>query len=60
MKLKDLTQECSCPKEKQEDKMEQRLKETPSQNCPTWGSILSADTIHDIVATVRRCLLTRT
>ena len=29
---------------KDKDKMEQRLKEGPSRDCPTWGSILSADT----------------
>jgi hypothetical protein len=41
---KILTQNCSCLKEIQGQRVEQRLKERPSRNCPTWGSILHADT----------------
>ena len=36
---KILTQNCSCLKEIWGQKVEQRLKETPSKDCPTWGSI---------------------
>jgi hypothetical protein len=41
---KVLTQNCSCLKEIQEQRVEQRLKERPSRDCPTWGSIPHADT----------------
>jgi hypothetical protein len=58
------TKTCSCPKDEQGQKkiiiMEQRLKEEPSGDCPTWGSILSADTKPDAVAVAKRCLLTGT
>ena len=40
---KFLTQNCSCPKEMQGQKMEQRQKERPSRDCPTLGSIPSED-----------------
>jgi len=36
---KILTQNCSCLKEIQGQRVEQRLKERPSRDCPTWGSI---------------------
>ena len=36
---KILTQNCSCWKEIQGQRVEQRLKEKPSRDCPTWGSI---------------------
>ena len=36
---KILTQNCFCLKEMQGQKLEQRLKERPSRNWPTWGSI---------------------
>jgi hypothetical protein len=38
--------------------MEQRLKEGPAGDCPTWGSIMFADTKATIVAMVKRHLLT--
>jgi hypothetical protein len=41
---KNLIQNCSCQKEMQGQRMEQRLKERPSRDCPTWGYIPSADT----------------
>ena len=41
---KFLTQKCSWAKEEQGQEMRQRLKEGPSRDCPTWGSILSAET----------------
>jgi hypothetical protein len=31
-------------------KMEQRLEEGPSEDCPTWGFILSADTKPNTIA----------
>jgi hypothetical protein len=40
--------------------MEQRLKEKPPGDCPTWGTILSADTKPYTVAVVKRQLLTVT
>ena len=40
--------------------MEQRLKERPTGDCPTWGSILSADTKPDTVAIAKRYLRTWT
>jgi hypothetical protein len=40
---KFLTQNCSCLKETQEQRMEQRLKERPSRDCPTLVSIESTD-----------------
>ena len=40
--------------------MEQRLKEEPTKDCPTWGSIMSADTKPNTVAMVKRHMLTRT
>jgi hypothetical protein len=41
---KILTRNCSCLKEIQGQRVEQRLKEKPSRDCPTWGSIPHADT----------------
>jgi len=41
---KILTQNCSCLKEILGQRVEQRLKERPSRDCPTWGSILHAAT----------------
>ena len=38
-----LTQNCSCVKEIQGQRVEQRLKERPSRDCPIWGSIPHAD-----------------
>jgi hypothetical protein len=35
--LKILTQKCSCLKETQRQSVEQRLKERPFRDCPTWG-----------------------
>jgi hypothetical protein len=40
--------------------VEQRLKQGPSGDCTTWGSIMHADTKPDTVAVVRRRLLTGT
>jgi hypothetical protein len=40
---KILTQNCSCLKEIQGQRVEQRLKERPSRECPIWGSIPHAD-----------------
>ena len=57
---KFLTQKCSCPKEEQGQKMEQRLKEGTTDNGPTWGYIMSTGTKSNIVAMVKRCLLTGT
>jgi hypothetical protein len=37
--LKILTQNCSCLKEIQGQRVEQILKERPSKDCPTWGYI---------------------
>ena len=37
--LKILTQNCSCLKEIQGQRVVQRLKEMLSRDCPTWGSI---------------------
>jgi hypothetical protein len=42
--LKTLTQNCSCLKEIQRQSVEQRLKERPSRDCPTWESIPHSDT----------------
>jgi hypothetical protein len=41
---KILTQNCSCLKEMQGRKIERKLKERPSRDCTTLGSVLSADT----------------
>jgi len=41
-------------------KMEQRLKGGSSTDCPTWGSLLSANTKPYTVAEVKRHLLTGT
>ena len=41
---KILTHNCSYLKEIQGQRVEQRLKERPSRDCPTWGSIPHADT----------------
>ena len=57
---KFLTQKCSWAKEEQGQEMGQRLKEGPSRDCPTWGSILSAETKADTVPVVKRCLQTGT
>ena len=40
---KILSQNCSCLKEMQRQRVEQRLKERPSRDCLTWGSTPSAD-----------------
>jgi hypothetical protein len=40
---KILTQNCSCLKEIEGQRVEQRLKKRPSRDCPTWGSFLYAD-----------------
>jgi hypothetical protein len=37
----------SYPKEEQEQKMEQRLKDRPCGHCPNGGSILLADTRYE-------------
>jgi hypothetical protein len=37
--------------------MEQRLKKGSAKDCPTWGSIMSADTKPNTVAVVRRNLV---
>ena len=55
-----LAQKCSCPKAEQGQKMEQRLKEGTTDNGPTWGYIMSTGTKSNIVAMVKRCLLTGT
>jgi hypothetical protein len=39
-----LTQNCSCLKETQGGKEEQRLKESPSRDCPILGPFPSTDT----------------
>ena len=57
---KFLTQKCSWAKEEQGQEMRQRLKEGPSRDYPTWGSILSAETKADTVPVVKRCLQTGT
>jgi hypothetical protein len=41
---KILTQNCSCLKEIQGQRVEQRLKKKPFRVCPTLGSIPHADT----------------
>jgi hypothetical protein len=41
---KVLNQSCSCLKEIKVQRVEQRLKERPSRDCPTWESIPHADT----------------
>jgi hypothetical protein len=41
---KILMQNCSCQTEMQGQRIEQRLKERASRDCPTWGSIPQADT----------------
>jgi hypothetical protein len=41
---KILTQNCSCQKEIRGQRVEQRLKERPSRDCPTWGFMPHADT----------------
>jgi hypothetical protein len=55
-----LTQKCSCPKKEQQQKMEHRLKYRPAKDCPTWRSILSADTKPNTVALAKMHLLTGT
>jgi hypothetical protein len=58
---KFLTQKCSCPKEEQgKIKMEQRLKDRRSDDCPTLRSIISVDTKPNTVAVAKRHLLTGT
>jgi hypothetical protein len=56
---KFLTKKCSCLKEDQ-TKMEQRLREGPSGDCPTWESIFSADTRPESFAVAKRHLLVGT
>jgi len=41
---KILTQNCSCLREIQGQRMEQRLKERSSRNCSAWGSISDVNT----------------
>jgi hypothetical protein len=41
---KILTQNCSCLKEIQGRRVKQRMKERPSRDCTTWGTIPHADT----------------
>jgi len=45
---KNLTQKCSCPKKEQNKNMEQRLKEGPTGDCPTWRNhpVYSQETQH--------------
>jgi hypothetical protein len=43
--------------EQDKKKMEQRLKEGPTMDCPTWGSILSADIKPDTVVAKRSMLI---
>ena len=56
---KFLTQKCTYPKEEHGQLMEQRLKVGTSEDGPTCGSILSADTEPDTVAIAKRHLLNR-
>jgi len=51
---KILTQNCSYLKEVQGEKVEQRLKERPPRNCPTWGSILYALSNPDTIADTQK------
>jgi hypothetical protein len=44
-------------KNRKKKKTEQRLKEGPTRDCPTWKSIMSADTKPNIVAVVKRNLV---
>jgi hypothetical protein len=53
---KFLTQKCSCSKEEQGPKKEQKLKEGPSEDCPSWRTILSTDTNPYTVAEVKGTL----
>jgi hypothetical protein len=55
-----LMQKCSCPKKEQGQNMEQRLKEGPIRNSPTWGYIICADTKPDTIVMVKTCLWTGT
>ena len=48
---------CSFLKEMQGQRVEQGLKERPSRDCPTWGSIPHTDTKH---THSKKCLLTGT
>jgi hypothetical protein len=41
---KILTQKCSCLKEIQGQRVEQRVKERPCRDCPIWGSIPHTNT----------------
>jgi hypothetical protein len=47
-------------KKRKEKKIEQRLKQGPTRDYATWGSIMSADTKPNTVAVVKRHWLTRT
>ena len=60
MHFEILTHKCSSAKEEQGQQMEQRQKEGTSRDCPTWGSIIIADTKPDIDGVVKMCLLTGT
>ena len=57
---KFLTQKYSCQKEEQGQQMEQRLKEGPSRDCPSWKSTMSANTKPDTLAVGKGHLLTGT
>jgi len=56
--LKVFNPEMFLSKEEQGQKMEQRLKEGPTRDSHTWGSIMSADTKPNTIAMVKRPLLT--
>ena len=42
----------------QGQRVEQRLKEKPSRDCPTWGSIAYADINPDTITDAKKLLLT--
>jgi hypothetical protein len=56
--LQNLTQNCSCLKEIQGKRVEQRLKEQPSRDCPPRDQSYLQTPIPDTVADAQRCLLT--
>jgi hypothetical protein len=56
--LKNFNSEIFLSKGKTDKTMEQRLKERPSRDGPSWGSIPSADTKPNTVAVAMRHLLT--
>jgi hypothetical protein len=55
---KFLTQKGSWLKEIWGQSVEQRLKERPSRDCPTWGSITYTNPNPDSIADAKKCLLT--